>query len=108
LFVTNTAILAFAGLEPDVETILRRRPTERKATGSLNADSGVSDENVDAWRSRLSRREIGIVEAVTHVHLRRFGYQPTLPVTLARGYLTAHHARRWAAHLWRRLLRSGT
>lgn len=68
------AFLELAGLRDETSAILSRQPTQRMETGSLGPDGAVTDQNVDAWRQRLSRRQIAVVEAFNGEHMSALGY----------------------------------
>jgi hypothetical protein len=89
-------ILSFAGLRDETAAILSRQPTQKRETGSLRVYTQVSDENIDAWRGRLSRAQVGVVEGLTRSHMRAFGYLPDVPLLLSKTYLAADRVRRRA------------
>jgi hypothetical protein len=90
------AILDFAGLRDDASEILDRRPTQRRETGSLSEVTRVSDENVEAWRKRLTRWQLAHVEAITCPDMTTLGYEPSVPVTVSRTVANVERIRRAA------------
>jgi hypothetical protein len=78
-------ILNFAGLSDETTTILARRPVERFATGSFVANAPVSDANVEAWRTRLSPRQIATAEGVLGPDMVNLDYALDHPRIYSRG-----------------------
>lgn len=55
----------------------RYMKTEASSRFNAKATRPVSADQVSAWKQRMSRREVAIVEHVCGDQLKRFGYEPT-------------------------------
>jgi hypothetical protein len=92
-------VLDFAGLRDETSAILNRQPTEKLGTGSLGPASRVSDDNVDVWRSRLTRRHLALIEGATSARMPVLGYTPEMSPVRSRVTAAAERVRRRSRRL---------
>lgn len=77
---TLNAVLPWAGLAADEETVARMISSKRRGRFREGWHDRLNEEidpaPIDAWRDRLEPAQIAFVEEVTRPWFERFGYQP--------------------------------
>jgi len=69
---------------------------------NATATRPITDDRVDAWRDRLARDQVAMVESICHDVMRQFPYEPTghAPSLATRGEMLVKKAY-WALQCWR-------